>query len=173
MNVNKTAFCALSGSYAWQQWLRAYDETLYTVFLERLIKNKSCGSNKNLMDEMFNIISERDGGTAALYEFLDKNYPHLIIEKTSFEESIKNRLDKLFGANILTFPRRAIIAEDDFNSFIKNVREGLYLSIDGRIYIEYLAEGDASLFMPGEEIRYVLSKYNLCRRINNGKAHGS
>jgi len=56
IEIEKTSFCGLSTSSAWQTWLYNTDGDLYKSFIDRLLTNRGCSDNRKLMEEYYQII---------------------------------------------------------------------------------------------------------------------
>lgn len=171
MRIDRRSFCGLSNSEVWQHWLSDYDHDLFIKFLDQLKSNKGCNDNQKLMDSILNTIMARAGGEDDIRDFLDRNFPFMILDRTGYNRAIIGELRDYFASHILTFPHRHILYGNDLEKrvmdFCSSKLSCLYLIADDVAFVEYLDVSDRDFAEDIPARSWLLSKYKVSRRIND------
>jgi len=162
IDIEKTSFCGLSTSSAWQTWLYNTDGDLYRSFIDRLLTNKGCSDNRKLMEEYYQIMMNDPVLAAKFIDFIKSEFPFMI---KNLPDPTYAELDKLFGSGILTMPRRAIIHRN-LHGFLSDKLKYFVLESDDHFYVEYLNNDDLFLIDKIPDDKWILSKYNARSNIN-------
>ena len=150
MKIRVNRFCALSTAKDWQTWLFKYNQELYSEFIAQLRLSQGCNDNRMLMENFLTRIDQL-GGMPPLIEFLRAHYSHLIVDDNILQSS-DPKWDKLFGNEILTYPRRKLLVGSRetlpqlVENFISDKINCSVLIVNDRAYIEYLDKNETHLF---------------------------
>ena len=161
MEIKIGHFCGLSSSTSFRNWLKKTAADLYDLIVNT--QTKGCRSKQEKMVEVKNKLYNRNQGHL-LEAFIKENYPYMLIEtkikeedkkklqqpltiiekKTEHIEHLnKHKVFKIYRPDLLTFPHKYIIVddqniiEDKVKLFIKDKFGVDYLIIDDHAYIEY------------------------------------
>lgn len=171
MKIDHSAFCHLSHNNKWLEWLRCYDDGLYGQFIEQLKHSRGCADNRDIMAVILDGVLV-GGGELALRGFLEANFPFMILDRSGLDRVVISELRDYFVADVLTFPRRCVIAGSDLElkigEFCKDKFECLCLVADDVAFVEFLCFEDVAVCGVVPERSWLLSKYNFSRRIRNG-----
>lgn len=155
MRIRVEQFCSLSSNPIWQSWLYKYDPVFNQELVNHLRSSTGCGANRVKMTEIMNRIVER-GDEGLIVDFLKVHFPQMIEDDSRVVavKTFNSRRDIPFDvsdANLLTFPRRAIIDGDQdtlkdlVSNFLSDKVGGDFVIVGNRAFVEYLPASDANL----------------------------
>lgn len=150
VDVKISQFCSLSSSPSWQAWLYNFSQDLYRLFMTKMQSSRGCNHNREIMQEILNVIDGTPAGADKLVEFLSKHYPHsLIVVKRQATPGSNNEVFVLRNSRVVTYPRRVIIEGNDLGrrvkSFVIDKLKHDSVIIGSKAYIEYLTQDDAQI----------------------------
>lgn len=163
--IKTSAFCGLSRSEDWQNWLKITAPDLHQDLLGVVTAAKGCRANTNKMMDIYFELNKR-GLEPQLVVFLKRRFPWIVKEiepelptkiiKQTFTSKVKTEVKstdwnvlnkhKVFQSyrpDILSFPQKLIIIDnqtslyDRVQAFTKNRLAIDYIIIEDRAYIEY------------------------------------
>lgn len=163
--IKTSAFCGLSRSDDWQNWLKVVASDLHQDLLSVVSAGKGCRANTNKMMDIYFELNKR-GLEPQLITFLKRRFPWIvkdteqvqpqrvlkpIAKKTQLVEQQPrdwNALNKhnvfmLYRPDILSFPQKLIIVDEPaliygrVQAFIKNKLAVDYIIVENYAYIEY------------------------------------
>lgn len=172
MKLNTTAFCSISRSQDWQEWLSVQAPDLHKELLETVKAGKGCRANSNKMMDIYFELLQR-GMQSKLEEFIKRRFPYVIeqdipitpvhtppvvskpkplaVDKLNYDEMNKHKVFNPYRPHLLTFPQKLIII-DEPNKIQGRVREFIrdklavdYIIIENYAYIEYFESRYASV----------------------------
>jgi hypothetical protein len=173
MKLNTTAFCSISRSQDWQEWLQVQAPDLHKGLIETVKAGKGCRANSNKMMDIYFELLQR-GMQSKFEEFIKRRFPYIIeeqgttvappttppkskpvapvlTEKLNYDEMNKHKVFNPYRPNLLSFPQKLIIIEDP-NRIHNKVREFIrdklavdYIVIEDHAYIEYFDSRYASV----------------------------
>ena len=165
--VRTKQFCQLSQEQKWQSWLQSVAPDLYDDLMSHLKISRTCRSNHTKMMDIQKKLNGRKL-MIPMVNFLRKEYPYAVeqIEQVDQKETQKfvpeDTPPKVVGSilggdvfrhyspNMLTFPQKAILENEDQKALQKQVRE----FVDGKVGVDYIIIGTKAY------IEYFKLKYN-------------
>lgn len=172
MKIDTSSFCGLSTSHVWQSWLSSFDVVIYRGFLERLKANRGCSDNRRLMEAVLVEVMSKPSGAERLRDFLQRNFPYMLLDKSGFDRVVINELLSYFSGKIVTIPRRKSFSgaglEAQVRDFCADKLVCEYLLTDGFAFVEFLSKSDSHLVDEISEKNWILSKYKGNRRPTDG-----
>lgn len=163
--IKTGAFCGLSRSEDFQQWLKVTAEDLYDDLIKTLTAAKGCRANTNKMMEVYSKLSEK-GLEPHLISFLQRRFPWILkggkkpetftpgklkeevpgkrkYAKTTVDVTNKHNVFKAYKPNVLSFPQKLVMVGNpatlyqEVQKFAHNKLGVDYLIIEDHAYIEY------------------------------------
>jgi len=170
LEIKTSAFCGLSRSQDWQNWLKLEAPDLHDSLLETIQKGGGCRANSSKMMEVYFELLKRKK-QQPLETFLQRRFPWLIkkpqtqtkqskrttppiIPQTNardWESLNKHKVFASYRPDILSFPRKLIIVDNHaklynrIQRFIVNKLAADYMIIEDYAYIEYFEPKDAGI----------------------------
>lgn len=169
LKLNTSKFCALSRNSDFNKWLRDIASDLHSTLVQ-VRKQPGCKSNREYMMTIYRNLYARGKGQE-LETFIKSRFSYLIekeieesrpgvpvVEQTinrvqpklpkvkapKPEELNKHKVFKMYKPNMLVFPQKKIIVEENPDTLLKVVKKFLsnkigtdYIIIEDRAYIEY------------------------------------
>lgn len=136
--INDSAFCALSNTRSWYQWLHEYDSDLYKNFVIAMRASSGCQDNKRIMMAVHKAIADR-GDLKLLIEYLRLNHPSAL-------DKVRDDFWPDYRPGLLSYPRRIIFYEGNYDKIVRDFCSDKlicdYAVLNGKLYIEYLMSSD-------------------------------
>lgn len=191
LNIKISEFCSLAKNVKWQDWLAKTASDLNDILLST-IKNLSGGCKKNtaMMVQIKNELVKR-GYEKHLAEFLQAEFPTVLEKQTLKLRQIpptkksnnktpgilnKHQVFESYNLDILQFPQKMIIIDNDSNSLLKRVKNFIvdkvksdFIIIDDRAYIEYFLSRYKLESERFPEEKRELYKWRLKHNMSKGK----
>jgi hypothetical protein len=155
--LNTSQFCGLSTTAAWHSWLYNHDRNIYDKFIAAFRQSTGCKYNSELMLTTLDDI-QQSGKIADLYDWLQLNYPYMIIGTRAF----KNNIFPEYNPSILTYPRRIIFNTDAAQSIKQFVLDKIkydYIIVENVGYVEYLNKQDEPIANMIPASNWLISNY--------------
>ena len=177
MEINTGAFCGISKSQDWQNWLLQIAPDLHQDLLVTLKAKKGCRANSNKMQDIYLTLYERDKGDA-FEDFIRRRFPYLIKKDhrkinlpkkdilkhqkvaqiarkkqtrstpLDYSELNKHKVFPDYKPHILTFPQKLILVDDPAILY-----QRVQQFIKDKLAVDYLIIDDRGY------IEYFLPKY--------------
>jgi hypothetical protein len=137
MKIDVTRFCGLSRRDDFQNWLKSISNEYYNELIYFLRLGKSCGSNKEKMEEIYSKLV-KDKKSNLMIDFLIKNYPHMIIYDKNDATSKIVEVPQNDKQMVLSNDKQMVLSNDELNhhKVFQKYKPGLLLIPHQMIFID-------------------------------------